>query len=335
MAHGNDGGGSIRIPSSYCGLFGLKPSRGRIPSGSEVMRMWETMVVEHVLTRSVRDSAAMLDVLSGPVVGSSIALPKPEASFLQGLEQPLRPLRMGFTEVPFFPATVDEQMGDYLGRATHLCQDLGHQVEPVSLKIDSIEVARAYVIVIAGEMAASIKRLSDIMGHKAKHADLERATAVICHIGDYLSAADFAWAGDVLESASRDMAGFFEEYDVLITPTMPSPPPLVGTLGPDFIEQGVLELLTHVPFVTLLQKALDHAAARNFAYYPFTPIFNISGQPAMSVPLYWDQKGLPVGIQFAGRVGGEGMLLQLARQLEVACPWADKRPSFESVSASS
>ena len=126
------------------------------------------------------------------------------------------------------------------------------------------------------------------------------------------------------------MAEFFKDYDVLMTPTMPAAPPLVGQLAPDFIEQSLLELLTHVPFAPLLHKALDHAAARNFAFYPFTPIFNISGQPAMSVPLYWDKNGLPVGMQFASRVGEEGTLLQLAQQFERACPWANKKPTLTS-----
>lgn len=326
MAHGNDGAGSIRIPASYCGLFGLKPSRGRTANGSEIMRMWENMVVEHVLSRSVRDSAAMLDVLSGPELGSSISLPKSKESFLQRLDQPAKKLQIGLMDQPFFAGNVDQDVVSYLDKAGKLCQDLGHTVEPVSFQINSAEVARAYIIVISGEIAASIKRFADLMGHKPKFRDLERQTALVCHIGEHMSAADFAWASDVLERASRHMAEFFKDYDVLMTPTMPGIPPVVGELAPDFVEQSMLELLTHVPFSSLLHKAIEHAATRNFAFYPFTPIFNISGQPAMSVPLYWDKQGLPVGIQFAGRLGEEATLLQLASQLEKAQPWASKKP---------
>ncbi len=335
MAHGNDGAGSIRIPASYCGLFGLKPSRGRTATGSDIMRMWESMVVEHVISRSVRDSAAMLDVLSGPELGSSISLPKPADSFLQRLEQPLAKLQIGLMDQPFFSGDVDPDVVSYLDKAGRLCQDLGHTVEPVSLKINSAEVARAYIIVIAGELAASIKRFADVLGHKPKYRDLERQTAVVCHIGEHMSAADFAWASDVLERASRHMAEFFKDYDVLMTPTMPGPPPLIGELAPDFVEQSMLELLTHVPFSSLLHKAIEHAATRNFAFYPFTPIFNISGQPAMSVPLYWDKQGLPVGIQFAGKTGDEATLLQLAAQLEQAQPWVDKKPRLVTASQES
>jgi amidase len=166
------------------------------------------------------------------------------------------------------------------------------------------------------------------MGRKPKSRDLERMTAVICHIGEYMSAADFAWASSVLDKASRHMAEFFKDYDVLMTPTMPGPPPLIGQLAPDFFEQTMLGFLTHVPISSLLHKALDVAATRNFSFYPFTPIFNISGQPAMSVPLYWDKSGLPVGIQFAGGLGEEAILLQLAHQLEQASPWITQRPAL-------
>jgi amidase len=326
MAHGNDGAGSIRIPASYCGLFGLKPSRGRTATGSDIMRMWESMVVENVLSRSVRDSAAMLDVLSGPELGSSVSLPKPDGSFLQRLNKPVSKLQIGFTDQPFFSGHVNSEMAGYLDKAGRLCQDLGHSVEPVSLKINSAEVARAYIIVISGEIAASIKRFSDALGHKPNRRDLERQTAVVCHIGEHMSAADFAWASHVLDNASRHMAGFFKDYDVLMTPTMPSEPPLIGECAPSFFEQSLLEILTYVPFSSLLHKAIEHAATRNFSFYPFTPIFNISGQPAMSVPLYWDKQGLPVGIQFAGKTGDEATLLQLAHQLEQALPWMDKKP---------
>jgi amidase len=328
MAHGNDGGGSIRIPASYCALFGLKPSRGRTAAGSDIMRMWETMVVEHVLTRSVRDSAAMLDVLAGPQLGSSISLPKSNHSFLASLDKPVKKLKIAVIDQPFFAAEVAPEYITHLNKAALLCQDLGHVVDSTSLKIDSTDVARAYIIIIAGEMAASIKRFSEVLGHKPKNRDIERQTAVICHIGEHVSGADFAWAANTLEIATRKMAEFFEEYDVIMTPTMPGPPPKIGELKPDFIEQSMLELLTHVPFSPLLHKVLEHAANRNFAIYPFTPIFNISGQPAISVPLYWDSMGLPIGIQFASRVGDEEILLQLGRQLEIALPWGDKKPKI-------
>jgi amidase len=328
MAHGNDGGGSIRIPASYCGLFGLKPSRGRTAIGSEILRMWESMVAEHVLTRSVRDSAAMLDVLSAGGVEPAATTSSQTESFLSALDQSPRKLQIALMDVPFFPASVDPAYTNSVHQAGVLCQQLGHVVEPVSMQINSAEVARAYIIVIAGEISASIKRFQLALGRKPKGRDLERQTLLLVHIGDHISAADFAWARNILETASQRMAQFFNDYDVLMTPTMAAPPPLVGALKPDIFEQGVLELLTHVPFAALLHKVLDHAASRNFSLYPFTPIFNVSGQPAMSVPLYWDENKLPIGIQFAARFGDEATLLQLAKQLEDANPWFTKQPQL-------
>lgn len=321
MAHGNDGAGSIRIPASHCGLFGLKPSRGRTPGGSPVMRMWENMVAEHVLTRSVRDSAFMLDVLSGPELGSTIALPVPSESYAQCLNKPLRSLHIGLMVEPFFASSVNADCVAAAKQAATYCEALGHQVESVAFTISGDEISLAYVIVISGEIAATIKRLSHITGHKVKHHDLEKQTALIRHLGEHLSAADFAWAGDVLDTATRQMANYFASYDVLITPTMAAPPPKVGQLKPDFFEQSMIEVLSHVPFASLLQKALEHAATRNFAFYPFTPIFNISGQPAMSVPLARNQEKLPIGVQFAAKFGDEETLLQLAAQLEKHHPW--------------
>jgi amidase len=325
MAHGNDGAGSIRIPAAFCGLFGFKPSRGRTPSGSALMRLWENLVVEHVLTRSVRDSAAMLDVLAGPELGSSIALPPVNISYLNCLNEPLAPLKIALMQEPFFIAGINEEQTKAAHKAALLCEDLGHHVENVNLEMNSSDVAVAYIIVTAGEMAATIKRFSEKLGRKAKPQDLENSTAVLCKIGEHISAADFAWAVSVLDEASRSMAQFFQTYDVLITPTMGISPPKIGELNPNIFEQGILELLSRVPFPPLLRKTMEHAAAKKFAYLPYTPIFNISGQPAMSVPLFWDSYNLPLGIQFAAKVGDEARLLQLAYQLEQACPWLHRK----------
>lgn len=327
MAHANDGAGSIRIPAAYCGLLGFKPSRGRTPTSSVMMRLWENLVVEHVITRSVRDSAAMLDVLAGPEIGSTISLAAPQSSYLDCLTKPFRQLRIAVTDKAFFPSVVSEEIIVGTQNAAELCRDLGHLVSPVSLSIDSADVALAYVIVTAGEMAACIKRFSEKMGSKPKHHDLETQTSVLCHIGDNISAADYAWASGVLDNAARHLAKFFLDYDVLLTPTMNATAPKIGEFAPTPFELNMLELLARMPLAPLLKKAMEHAAAKNFANFPFTPIFNISGQPAMSVPLFFDSLGLPMGMQFAARVGDEETLFQLAFQLEQACPWVGQKCS--------
>lgn len=321
IAHATDGGGSLRIPASFCGLFGLKPSRGRTPIGPYFVRVWQGMVVEHALSRSVRDSAAVLDVLSGPELGSPISLPRPDISFLNCLEQPPRKLRIAMVEQPFFPAQIDQEHLNALKKAAIQCESLGHQIEQVVFKIDHEEVAKAFLILIAAETAADLKLLIDAMGRKPKHSELERQTAVVCEVGYHFTAADYAWASQVLDMTARRVAEFFQLYDMMMTPTLAGPPPLVGQFKPDRVEQTMLELLRWMPRRQLLLKFLQRASARNFAFVPFTPLFNISGNPAMTVPLYQDSHHLPIGIQFAGRMGDEATLLQLARQFEMEQPW--------------
>jgi amidase len=149
---------------------------------------------------------------------------------------------------------------------------------------------------------------------------------VLCEVGEHFSAKDFAWASYVLDMAGRQVEEFFQDYDIILTPTMAAPPPLIGEFKPHAWEKNILEFLRRVPYGPLLRKLTKQMAGKYFAFTPFTPLFNITGQPAMSVPLYWDQAGLPIGIQFAGRYGDEATLLQLARQLEIALPWSDKYP---------
>ncbi len=331
MAHGNDGGGSLRIPASYCGLFGFKPSRGRNAAGSQTMRAWEAMVVEHVLTRTVRDSAAMMDVLAGPEVGSFVSLPAPENSFLNCLDKPFRKLQIALIEKPFFSSEISSESLASVNRAAILCQELGHSVDPVSLSVNGAEVALAFTIVLAGEMSSTLKRIGATMGHKHKHREIELQTEFLATLGASMKSSDFAWATDILTQAAGHMAHFFQDYDVLMTPTMPSAPPLIGQFKLDYFEKGMMELLSHVPFTPLLRKAMEHGAVKNFSAIPFTPIFNISGQPAMSVPLYLDESGLPLGIQFAAAAGAEETLFQLAAQLENALPWFDKIPNLKSL----
>jgi len=328
MAHGGDGAGSLRIPAAYCGVFALKPSRGRVPQGSLLMRIWQNMVVEGVITRSVRDTAAMLDVLSGPELGSLFNLAKSEEPFLESLQKPCATLRIAFSEKPFFETTLDAEYRNALHKTSTLCQDLGHIVESASLNINSEEVALANLIVIGGEAAASIKLLNQLLPGRSVKPDLETLTAVLCEVGEHFNAKDFAWANHILEVVGRQCAEFFEKFDILLTPTMAMPPPALGVLKPEGFEKNLLELIRRIPYGPLLRKLTQHSSSKYFSFIPYTPIFNISGQPAMSVPLYWDKKGLPIGMQFAAKMEGEKILLQLAKQLEDARPWMQERPTI-------
>ncbi len=325
IAHGGDGGGSLRIPASYSGVLGFKPSRGRTPTGPVFMRVWLGMVVEHALSRSVRDSAAMLDVLAGYEIGSPISLPKPKCSFLEQLEQPLPKLRIALIDHPFFSATLDPEYAAALKKAAKLCEQLGHHVEPVSFEVDR-DVAFAVLNIMIAENSAGLKGLIQQIGTKPKAHQLESVTAWLCHVGDKLSASSYSWAVYTLDQAGRQLAEFLENFDVILTPTMPFPAPKVGEFKSHLKEEILLKILRYVPFGPKLQKYIQQASEKNFSYMAFTGLYNIGGQPAMSVPLYWDKNGMPIGIQFAAKINQDSMLLQLAKQLEEAHPWEQKRP---------
>jgi amidase len=336
MAHGGDGAGSLRIPAAYCGVFGFKPSRGRTPAGPRFQRLWLGMVTEHVITRTVRDSAAMLDISSGIDLGSSICLPVPSRTFLSSLEMRAPKLRIAMTERPFFSGqTLSEEYSQALKDAAQLCQQLGHQVDSVSLKINEEDVLRAFMIVMVAETTTDLNLIAQTIGKKINYHELEKLSAIVYRAGKCFNAADYAWAIQTLDSASKQLAQFFVDYDVLMTPTMIRPPSPIGHDKPDRFEQILIDIILKAPGGPWMREFVYRGTQRNFALIPYTPIFNVTGQPAMSVPLSWDKNGLPIGIQFAGRVGEDAGLLQLAQQLENAQPWIKKKPACLVMSESS
>lgn len=329
MAHGGDGAGSIRIPAAYCGLFGFKPTRGRTPVGSRFMRLWLGMVTEHVLTRSVRDSAAMLDVAAGLELGSPISLPKPQKSFLSSLDERMPKLRIAITEQTFLPGSqISKEYSQAFKNAAQLCQELGHTIEPVSLKIDHYDVIKALMIVMAAETAADLNLMAKYKGEKVNLREVEKLTAIVYRAGKCFTAADYAWAIHTLDMITKQQAEFFTQYDVLMTPTMLTPPPSVGEARLDRLESIALDVLLHTPKGPWLREFVLQGAKKNFSLIPYTPLFNITGQPAMSVPLAWDKNGLPIGTQFVGKFAEDAVLFRLAQQLETARPWAQRVPAM-------
>ncbi|MHB1948673.1 MAG: amidase [Gammaproteobacteria bacterium] len=325
IAHAGDGGGSIRMPAAFTGLFGFKPSRGRTPIGPINMQVWQGMVVEHALTRSVRDSAAMLDVLAGPEIGSPISLPKPEYSYLNQLKTAPRALRIALIEKPFFTAQVVPSYLEAQHRAAQLCQELGHRIEPEAFILNE-DVPLALLIIMIAENTAALDALAKAIGRKPKSNELEKTTAMMCHAAREFNSEDYAWAQHTLDMVSLQLGTFFEKYDVILTPTVPFPAPKVGEYNLDHKEKLGIKLLSFLPYGRTLRQFLKQAAEKKFSFTAFTALFNICGNPAMSVPLYWDNNNLPIGIQFAAKVGDDLTLLQLAQQLEDAESWLDIRP---------
>ncbi len=330
LASGGDGGGSIRIPASCCGLFGLKPSRGSTPTGPDHGLLWQGLAIEHVLSRSVRDSAAALDATDQPDIAAPHAGWVRQRPLLDEVRTDPGRLRIAFSHQPLLGRTVHADCVAATLDAAALLQSLGHHVEEAAPPLDRSAIERAFVTVIAAETAADLAELQRVLGRGLRADDVEPATAALGLLGRRFSAADNATAGRTLQMAARAMAPFFARYDLLMTPTLGAPPALIGALQPTAAEQRLMRIVNALGAGWLLEQApvLQPLLDKTFDTIPFTALFNITGQPAMSVPLCWNAAGLPIGIQFAGRLGDDATLLRLAGQLEQARPWFHRVPAI-------
>jgi amidase len=330
MAGGGDGGGSIRMPASCCGLFGLKPTRGRTPTGPELGQSWRGAAQEHVLTRSVRDSAAMLDATQGADPGSPYEIPPPTGAYLDEVsEEPAR-LRIAWTTQPILGDSVHPDCVAAVEDAVRLLGDLGHHLEEAAPVVDKMDFNRSFVTLVASEVGADVRDAESLVGRRARRTDFEPATWALRLLSEALSSRDLAIAMRTLEGTGRTMGRFFQTYDMLLTPTLAQPPLPIGALAPKPGEERLLSLLGMMGSGRLVRALglLDEVASKVYDFMPWTPLFNISGQPAMSVPLFWSEGGLPIGAHLVGRFGDEATLFRLAGQLERARPWFSTLPSL-------
>ncbi len=326
VGHGGDGGGSIRIPASCCGLFGLKPTRGRIPTGPDTGESWCGFDSDGFLSWSVRDSAALLDATHGPDLGAPYFPPPVERPFLEEVGRDPGTLRIAFFTGSLLGETVHPDCQEAVRRAAALCRDLGHQVEEAVPAFDRELMVRSYLSVVAASVALDISRGEEIMGRKASPNDFEPETWMLGLIGRKMSAHDLIDALEARHLAWRRIAAFFDSYDILITSTLAWPPQKIGAAALTRGQRAQLAFLRTVPVGKLLDAALDELASSALERTANTMLFNMTGQPAMSVPLHQGTDGLPIGVQFAGRFGSEATLLRLASQLEAARPWKDRCP---------
>jgi amidase len=329
MAHANDGGGSIRIPSACCGVFGLKPSRGRMPVGPDRLEVWFGCEVDHVVSRSVRDSAVALDATCGPDALAIHRAPPPVRPFLEEVRTAPGRLRVAFSARPHMPSHVHPDCVRALGDAATLCQGLGHQVEEAHLELDARALAKAFFTVVVSEAAADLVEAGRLLGRKPTSAEFETQTWLVAMLAKQATAQELSLALRHLQNVSRQVAAFFERFDVLLTPTLGQPPPLLGALQPKGAEAVVQRLAARWSSALMLRLGggIEGAVDRVFDFIPFTPLANFTGQPAMSLPLFWNAEGLPVGVQAIGRPYDEATLFRLAAQLEAARPWAARRPA--------
>jgi amidase len=337
MAGGGDGGGSIRIPASCCGLFGLKPTRGRTPTGPKRGQLWRGATIEHVLTRSVRDSAAMLDATEGADVGAAFEIAPPTRAYTEEVGAPAGRLKVAWTTTPCVPTEVHPDCIAAVEDAVRLLEELGHDVVEDDVQINGQEFSQNFLTVVAGELGADLRDAERFVGRPPGRGDLEPSTRALGLISEALSAQEFAGALRGLELLGRQVGTFFEDYDIILTPTLSTPPPPIGTIGSTAAEQAQLRFLGLFGSGRLMKAAglIEKAAQSALDFIPWTPIYNVTGHPAMSVPLFWNSAGLPVGVHFVGRFGREDILFRLAAQLEEARPWFDRLPPIarEPVSA--
>lgn len=310
-AHATDGGGSIRIPAACCGLFGLKPSRGRVPAGPLKTEGWGGLSTHHALTWSVRDSAAILDATHGVEPGSRYGAPSPDGSFLSQVTRSPGKLRIALMVDPFAHSPVDPECAEAARAAARLCESLGHHVSEAAPKLDVSALGFASFVLIGSAVAADIADRTKATGINPAET-LEPITLAFAEYGKTFTAMDYHRANDILQGAAITLGQFMQQYDVILSPTLAAPP----------LKLGQINLSPDCDFQTWGQRAA--------VFSPFTQIANMTGQPAMSVPLAMSRGGLPIGVQFLGRYGEEALLLRLAGQLEHATPWAGRRPKIVS-----
>lgn len=307
-AHANDGGGSIRIPASCCGLVGLKPTRGRNSLAPAYGDLMGGLVAEHVVTRSVRDSAAILDATAGPVPGDPYwAPPLRGASFSAAAATRPDGLRVAVMSSSPTGSEVHPDCVTAVQSTAALCESLGHHVEEAALTVDGDAFTEHFVNQWACSNAWAMADWEHRIGRPAGEEDVEPLSWALIQLGRAIDGGTYLRSVQELQRISRQIADFFESIDVLLTPTLAEPPAPLGTFDSPPGE----------PLTGLFRAA---------SYVPFTPPFNVTGQPGISLPLHWNDAGLPIGLQFVGRFGDEETLLSLAGQLEEARPWAGRRP---------
>ena len=320
-AHGSDGGGSVRIPASSCGLFGFKATRARLPDGPYAGEGWAGMAIDGFLTRSVRDTAALLDACAGPDAGAPYVAPPLETSFSEAMH-PRAGLRVALCTTTLTGDAIHADCAEAATDAAELLEDLGHMVEEArpdtdTCGADTQAMMVAWTKVVAAGTAASVRAKLASLGRDLREDDIENVVRDACRYAESVSGADYVDALATIHAYGRDMAAFFERYDVLVTATLAEPPARIGRFAHD------------------RESYEDYRLGPDgiFAYSPFCAAFNASGQPAASVPLHWNGEGLPIGAHLAAPFGADLQLMALCAQLEEARPWFDRRPPLTASTA--
>jgi len=326
LGHGGDGGGSLRIPASACGLVGFKTTRGRVTMAPDFGESWGGYVSWGCLTRSVRDAAALIDVMSGPAAGDPYSVPPLERPLAEEVGAPPGKFRVAFTTGSLFGKATHPEARAAVESTAHLLADLGHEVEEARPEFDRERQVRAYITQIAASIAAEIDEMGHWVGRRPSAAYFEPITWFLYQIGRNLSAAELQQARDAAQTAGRSLAAFFSRYDLLVTPTLAYPPVRLGELALKRTEEIALAALRVLPVGAALRAILAKLADNSLERTPNTQLFNQTGQPAISLPLHQTPDGLPIGVQLVARYAEDALLIRVASQIEEARPWRDRIP---------
>lgn len=309
-AHGSDGGGSIRIPASLCGLVGLKPTRGRVPTGPDRAEGWAGMAQNHVITRSVRDSAALLDAVEGSEPGDPYHPPAHSGVWTEALSEPFGALRVALIQDAFNGEAVDPEVVEIVRNTARLCEELGHHVEEAHCPLSPEQLHNCATLILSAHVNADIQARCEVLGREFRREDVSNVTWRMARAGAEAGASDYAAALGHIHYIGRRMGEFSDQYDVILSPTTAAPAPRLGEIDMDTEDlKGYMQVTNR--------------------YTAFTQLLNVTGQPAISLPLGRSSMGLPIGVQLAAPQGGEGLLFGLAAQLERARPWTGLCPRYE------
>jgi amidase len=324
VASATDFGGSIRIPAACTGLVGLKPGRGLIPFGPNDSEPLNGLLTHGVISRSVRDSAAMLDVLAGPDAMAAFAPALPATSFLDDLDRPPPRLRVGYTTYSAIRKSAHPEATRAVEAAVRLLTELGHDVEQVDSPYDDQQLSRDFMTILFVDLAVEIARVK--RGTGAGDEGFEQDTRLMAALGRRIGGVELQAAQERGSEYIAGLARLHATHDLLMTPTIGEPPIKVGSLELPRPVQWLAEGVLRADAVRILELAgiTEQFIQRNLGWVPYAQLANLTGRPAISIPLYWTPDGLPLGVQFVAPPQGEKLLLRLARQLEVAAPWADR-----------
>lgn len=309
-AHGSDGGGSVRIPASSCGLFGFKPTRARLPDGPYVGEGWAGMAIDGFLTRSVRDTAVLLDATQGADLGAPYFAPPLKGSFADAMGSKGKRLRIAFATTSLTGQRIDPECRAAVENAVRLLGGMGHDLVEALPKADTRGMMAAWTKIVACGTALSVESKVRKRGRELAPGEVENISLSAIDYARTISGADYLEAVGKVHAYGREMAAFFEDYDMLLTATLAEPPAVIGRFdhsAEDYVDYRM-------------------GPGRVFDYSPFAAAFNASGQPAASLPLHWTGDGLPVGVHLAAAFGQDELLMGLCARIEEAKPWFDRRP---------